>query len=229
MLPAFISFAGVDHTIDDASDLIHLSMKYPYKIEWGFLASERTGRNRYPYWGWVEKFLDQHQSLGPSYKSLHLCGNLARFVSDDDPLPDWGFFVNVLYLMNRVQINHACPDIYRCVKWSRTVHRHIMLQCQEKHPIYNRNDVDWLLDASAGKGISLLTNPIPAHDGRGMLGYAGGINPENVEAILSAIPRPAGAKFWLCMETGVRTDDKFDIKKCEAVMHAVYGPPTGDA
>ena len=55
-------------------------------------------------------------------------------------------------------------------------------------------------------------------------GYAGGLNPDIIGVTLPVIAAcvPAGQPYWIDMESGVRTDDRFDLDKCEFVMMQVY-------
>lgn len=82
------------------------------------------------------------------------------------------------------------------------------------------NCVQMLFDRSGGTGK--VPDTWPRHPGGGVqVGYAGGINPDNVLDVIDAIG-PDGP-YWIDMESGVRTDDWFDLDKCEAVLQAVYG------
>jgi phosphoribosylanthranilate isomerase len=74
-----------------------------------------------------------------------------------------------------------------------------------------------LFDESAGRGISPESwdKPLPGH----VCGYAGGINPSNVQAHIDMIAKVApGYTTWIDMETGVRTDDAFDLAKVRRVL-----------
>jgi phosphoribosylanthranilate isomerase len=45
-------------------------------------------------------------------------------------------------------------------------------------------------------------------------GYAGGLNPDNLEEALININKAVGDnEIWIDTETGVRTDDKLDLEK----------------
>lgn len=89
-------------------------------------------------------------------------------------------------------------------------------------------NVSWLFDRSGGEGVSATRYPAPAYPANqqraGEYGYAGGINPENVASVLERIPNYT-RDYWIDMESGVRTDDQFDLAKCRAVCEAVYGAP----
>lgn len=90
-------------------------------------------------------------------------------------------------------------------------------------------DVSVLLDMSGGKGVSpeewepplsLCCLPVDT-------GYAGGISPDNIEQVLDATEKAVRggekplARYWIDMESGVRTDNKFDLTKVERVLQAV--------
>ena len=74
-----------------------------------------------------------------------------------------------------------------------------------------------LFDESAGRGISPDTwdAPLAGH----FCGYAGGLNPDNVAQNLAIIAKvAAGHETWIDMETGVRTNDVFDLAKARRVL-----------
>jgi hypothetical protein len=81
-----------------------------------------------------------------------------------------------------------------------------------------------LIDPSGGRGISPVWRDVRreidakvATDVR--LGYAGGIRPDNVEYALETID--AAPSAWIDMESGVRTDDRFDLSKVRDVLEKV--------
>ena len=49
-------------------------------------------------------------------------------------------------------------------------------------------------------------------------GYAGGLNIDNVESVIKDLYIVNDDIFWVDMETSVRTNDWFDISKCEKVL-----------
>jgi phosphoribosylanthranilate isomerase len=73
-----------------------------------------------------------------------------------------------------------------------------------------------LLDASGGRGID---TPIEILKTNIKVGYAGGINPDNVADKLSFLLEHVNTgEFWIDMESGVRTDDWFDLDKVVKVL-----------
>ena len=49
-------------------------------------------------------------------------------------------------------------------------------------------------------------------------GYAGGLSAENVEKVIEDLLIVNNSDFWIDMESSVRTNDRFDTKKCEEVL-----------
>jgi hypothetical protein len=207
--PDFITFTGADdHT--DVGEMIALSRAYP--IEWGILFSPtRQGKDpRYPDGPAQSRFAWSGLRL-----AAHLCGGWSREVMAGRPLTavpvDLGIFA-------RIQVNTAAPDIARLRDlqdgWgSRCIAQH---RDAERFPA--DTSVDWLYDASGGRGLQ--PPAWPAHPGR-LAGYAGGIRPDNVCETLDRI-RAVGP-YWIDMESGVRTEDRFDLALCRRVCEAVYG------
>jgi len=74
----------------------------------------------------------------------------------------------------------------------------------------------YLLDQSAGRGIlphywsDVYSN---------IKGFAGGLSPENLDGQLPAIQSVGGDRWWCDMESGLRTDDWFDLDKMNAACH----------
>lgn len=206
-LPSFLTFTG----IDARTDLIRareLSQFYP--IEWGVLLSqERQGKeNRYP----DDQSINFMLAEDMMNFSAHLCGAYAREViaGNDIDIDMRGF--------NRTQINHVSPNQETALAFGNA--RGIA-------PIIQVRDLEFpedegcamLFDRSGGRGIA--TTEWPKHPGDRMVGYAGGISPDNILDVLKAVD--SSGPYWLDMESGLRTDDVFDLDKCEAVAKAVYG------
>jgi phosphoribosylanthranilate isomerase len=76
----------------------------------------------------------------------------------------------------------------------------------------SKNSFAVLFDASGGKGL-LPENWLPPFSGM-RCGYAGGLNPDNLQEQLVKIAKIAnGQSVWADMETGVRTDNRLDLEK----------------
>jgi phosphoribosylanthranilate isomerase len=82
--------------------------------------------------------------------------------------------------------------------------------------IKNRTKMSVLLDASGGRGIDTPVKPLNIPGLK--VGYAGGMNHDNVGDKLYQLLRDAEGDFWIDMESGVRTDDRFDLNKVYKVL-----------
>ena len=205
MKPYFLTFTGVDADTD-FSRLIALSQRYP--LEWGVLFSvNRQGREpRYPSLEAIEEI----RKL-PVSKAAHLCGEYAEAVMVEAPVAiDFTGF-------NRIQINSRRPDAKAIASFAQFRNLGAVMQTREiEFPA--DEGVSLLFDRSGGNGRT--PDAWPKHPGDRMVGYAGGISPDTIEDVLSAID--ASGPHWLDMESGIRTDDRLDLDKCEAVARAVY-------
>ena len=73
-----------------------------------------------------------------------------------------------------------------------------------------------LFDASAGRGVAPEGWPAPIPDH--FCGYAGGINPGNVARHIELIKEAGAEDTWIDMESGVRTENRFDLDKVREVL-----------
>jgi hypothetical protein len=211
--PSFIAFTGVD-----SADLIvgmqDLSRRYP--IEWGVLIDDANGSDPLSPDRAVRAAL--LAASGLRY-AAHVCGEQARLIanSPDEASIDLDGF-------RRVQVNHGfagstVEQVVNCIRFGRARGLRSMLQCLDQFPADAR--LDWLYDTSFGTGKSPDRWPALSADGP-FCGYSGGLNGDNVATVLDVIAAPDGAQYWIDMESGVRTDGRFDLAKCEAVCRAVY-------
>lgn len=216
LLPAFITFTGVDDSTDP-TDMLELSEDYP--VEFGLLFSpKRQGiEPRYPKLSTIEWLVSEL----PLAFSAHLCGADARAVieegrSNHDRLMDY---------FDRAQINTADPSVQpsQIGNWAASCNVRAILQARGGFP--RVASVDVLYDASGGRGI--VPNDWPYGVKSTFCGYAGGLRPENVNAALEVIGFRAN-RYWIDMESGVRDEhNRFSLEKCREVCEAVYGAPAG--
>ena len=224
-----ITFTGIDeHT--DIKMLCAIQKKFPF-VEWGVLASYNWKENgfRYPN----PKFLDWLRDKGLNL-SLHCCGKVAHHGA-------LGMWSNInknllngnLDLFQRAQLNVVNrEDNPLYVSYSIEPLNEVIIQQRsaEDMDLYKTtmrtmrmtpdkyHNFSVLLDASGGRGIDTPINiPIGLEDAK--IGFAGGINPGNVrEKLLYILNQPNVGDFWIDMESGVRTDDWFDIGKVLDVL-----------
>jgi len=208
MMPKFVTFTGLDARTDFIRAR-QIADRWP--VEFAVLYSRsRQGREpRYP--------ADSSPILWSGLRlSAHMCGEWSRQIlsgvrSVNGGAGDLGYFT-------RIQVNTAHPDAGTIRAYAKGWGLRGIAQTRDAFP--SDTQIDWLFDKSGGQGVTPDT--WPAHPGNGRLvGYAGGIGPENVLEVVRAIN--TAEPYWLDMESGVRTDDWLDLDKCQAVCEAVFG------
>ncbi len=223
-----VTITGADDNVS-ADTLFAITRIYPF-VEWGILFSPtRTGTNRYPKNSKVESFLAEKIPL-----SAHLCGQFTRDLFEKGDLmplrvvqPDF----------DRIQLNYNFgksdkwdfENLIKVCDWaSKHLSTSIIFQANksndrtlsammEEYPI--TPNVHFLYDSSGGRGVGIedLGKPFENYTG-----YSGGISDGNIFNVLKMVyDFPSNREVWLDMESGVRTEDIFDIGKVHSVLAAV--------
>jgi hypothetical protein len=216
-LPCFVTFTGPD----DDTDIDRLiGFKRKYSVEFGILFSANQQNNgRYPSLDFIERLHDRGLAL-----SAHICGRYAREIAESGECEDLRktpFSLDRMW--QRVQVNlprdaKVSNDNIR--KFAHSVGAVPILQTRGNFP--KNEDVNWLYDPSGGTGRDTHSWP-DSSENRAFCGYAGGIGPQNVEQVITALqPLVRSQNYWIDMETKVRTNDKFDLDKVEYVLETVY-------
>jgi hypothetical protein len=212
--PAFVTFTG----IDDAAlvkGIVELGQRYP--IEWGVLIDrDKAGSPLFP----DARQIDRFRSAGVRL-CAHLCGSYAREIALglEPPLNLAGF--------SRIQVNHgrdgADDKVVNAVgRYAARQGVRGVLQCNGPFPV-RQTAVDWLYDVSFGEGVRPASYP-PIRSAHPFCGISGGIAPDNVAGLVAERIELAGDyPYWIDMESGVRSDGRFDLDKCRAVCEAVFG------
>lgn len=215
-----VTITGADDAVDVA-DLVSLSRDFPF-VEWGVLFSvNRMGTPRYPSRPWINRVAKAGLRL-----SAHLCGSWARDVARGHLLAPFSTAD-----FGRVQINgygtEFLPGLATLAgdmkrpEWilqARSVET--LQQTVTEAAALPASSV--LFDPSGGRGVEPFAWPRAPLGVR--VGYAGGISPENVEAVVGEILLTNGGRWgtWIDMESGVRTsDDAFSIPRAREVLERV--------
>ncbi len=213
--PEFVTFTGADDATPP-DRMVEIGRRWP--VEWGLLFSrKRQGAGRYPSLDFLGSLRGRGLRL-----AAHVCGAYADEIVDTGACSDFeGLAASLGLEFERIQINTGRsfdPGVFAA--FAARFGARAIAQCRDAFPEDDR--VDWLHDVSAGEGLMPSFRPVPGQQVFG--GYAGGLGPENVAAELVAIARthPVGRRFWIDMETKVRSADVFDLDSCEAVLAAVY-------
>ena len=227
----YVTLTGADDKTN-ASEMKVLSNAYPY-VEWAILFSQnKTKAPRYPSYDWVERNLPQ---LMGCQLSAHLCG---RWV--DDAMKGELTFMDIddgvfFSFFDRIQLNLSGERLNKFLNgetklWNCDLPEiQIILggpyqKCEATFPThaYLSHGAVPLFDCSGGRGI-LTKNWPKVIEGEGgvplLCGYAGGLGPENLEEQLKKIEEVVGDnEIWIDMENNIRTNNVFDLKKCEKVL-----------
>ena len=210
-----VTFSGIDRQTR-VQDLKKLYEKYPF-VEFAFLYSSQAnkkGLGRYPQTVMLKGFKKAGLPM-----ALHLCGQIAHDLVHDG---DWSVVARELDgyidLFDRIQLN-----IPKTKRFSRDLtfpeDKQIIIQLhegtQELFDCYKHlPNVVGFQDASGGRGIAESEWMLPETE---PFGYAGGLGQENVVGVVRALNEICEHDFWIDMETNIRTNDRFDVQKCENI------------
>lgn len=249
-----LGFCGADDSIDP--ELLQLiSSRYSW-VEWGILfRPDLEGTPRYPSKSWVQHLIKVNMESGQFMRlAAHLCKSRCQEVLDGNTdfvhiLAANGFhrFQINATAANGIDMNHSHFATYAAnlkkVMESLPDVEFIFQLNDETRGLYNilrqhpPRNMSVLFDASCGKGVEAASYPSPPTHPDIPCGYAGGIGPENLNAILKLVAHAASGKaVWVDMESSLRvavTDktifeqDQFSISKCfQCIKIAVkYGLP----
>lgn len=223
--PTLITFTGIDNytAVEWLKELVYryLDTEGKQKIEFGVLLGGRINDFRYPDHRTISNFIRGSQKYG--YRlAVHLCGIYARDLLNYGQTPHWLDLSSI----SRIQINasqYSLDQLERVKEVSMTHANFPRIILQHRSSFKNLDPYfHYLYDKSGGRGKEI--DRFPERSLIPPCGYAGGITPENVREILKKIPGDEG--FWIDMESGIRTNGLFDIKKCYQVCEQVWGPLT---
>lgn len=216
----YVSMTGADDAVDVAA-LNDVAQEFPF-VEWAILLMPETfGQARSPSAAWIEGFKAAHRGR---HRAMHLCGSaLLGFVEGRRDILDLmtGFY--------RIQLNLEFGDVEgrydpQALLARMQVHQEFdfIIQYTDKRAgmlpaLAELPNHAILFDASAGRGVAPADWPAPI-EGH-FCGYAGGINPGNVADHIKKIAAVGADDTWIDMESGVRTDDHFDLDKVRAVLN----------
>lgn len=210
-----ITFTGVD-AMTDICALQEIQREFPL-VEFGVLIAGHFG-GRCPDKGYIRELSCSGLNL-----SLHVCGkytkellqtgcwDIIREASDD------------LKGFSRCQLNvsgRKPKEGTKTIVCPPELQEVIIQQRPDDTQIFDsllcKNHISILMDSSGGRGIDTDIIPFRYHK----VGYAGGIYYGNVRDKLSILFSLEEVEtFWIDMESGVRTDDWFDVQKVRKVLN----------
>jgi len=195
---------------------------YPF-VEWGILFSKsKIGSPRYPSNEWIDELVKQDIDL-----SAHFCGWWSKEVIENN---NFNVITELPTQFKRVQLNYS----FRNPTQSNL---NLLVDYAKKHPErsyilqYNKTNkttidklllnilppnIHFLYDASGGRGVEIQSIAEPFLN---YTGYSGGLNPKNIENVCNLIQDvDRSDNVWIDLESGVRTDDHFDVKKVKLLL-----------
>ena len=223
-----VTITGADDSVN-INSLVDLQKKYPF-VEWGILFSlKNTSHDRYPSSDWLGRFFAFifKEKLNVS---AHLCGTFAKEfmlgkISHDS-------IANTLsHLFPRLQINFNFKtsgefDLEKVVEFLKTKEKNeFIFQYNKSNESVLKDfltkekdlkNINMLFDSSGGRGtiIKQISTPLNVYTG-----YAGGLNPDNISDFCKKVVAfPNDSRVWIDTESGVRTNDKFDLTKVEKFL-----------
>jgi hypothetical protein len=221
-----ITMVGIDKNTD-LDYLEKLQEKYPL-AEFVVIISKKWYENGNRYWNPAELYRLRGRKLN---LSVHLCGSVARSAIRDDWTPAMELCGKDFSLFKRAQLNiarseenpdsldlHVPDSLDEVIIQQKSVFETNLFM--DYYTRTHDRKVSVLIDGSGGEGIQsdILILSID-----GKVGYAGGLNPDNVGKTAKMILNCQKANdFWLDMESVVRTNDWFDVKKAEKILENVY-------
>lgn len=215
-----ITFTGIDEKTD-IKTLQEIQRAFPI-VEFGVLMSKnwKENGNRYPNPEWLDSLYYAGLNL-----SCHVCGSYAKAITQK---LEWSHLIDMLgykkYLFNRCQINISSSKPTKQTFFLKTpsFFKEIIIQQKSVDEHETWDAINWhsfmsiLLDASGGLGIDTDIKLWPNCFYK--VGYAGGINHENVADKLAFLIENTRSPFWIDMESGVRSNDWFDLNKVVKVL-----------
>tara|TARA_R110002020_G_scaffold388007_4_gene598738 strand:+ start:5540 stop:6268 length:729 start_codon:yes stop_codon:yes gene_type:complete len=234
----YMTVTGADDNTN-IQGMIELSKDYPF-LEWGILFPTMGG-SRFPSLSWLHKLTSTLEKDKHNLNlSAHLCGDDLLDALDNN------LKIN-LKKFSRIQLNFHGASEYSS---DRYLLKNTVKDFVRKQEDYNRkvifqldgvNDrviseqfnavkfpnVQYLFDTSSGAGILPTTFPMPYP--KITCGFAGGLGPESINKTLFTFKEVLSPtkRFWIDMETQVRTEGELDLNKvaqCAAsVSEVTYG------
>ena len=223
-----LSLCGVDDNTN-INEILKINQEFNF-IEWCILINlEKEGTSRYPKQEFISKLFDNHnlKLVG------HLCGSVVVNLLSNNLIPltkyiDLGFrkFQINATIENGVKlddINNYYNNLlhllrtYDDIEW--VIQRNFQTEsmCQKLELEENLN-ISFLIDSSCGKGIFFFNKDDLNYECNYKLGYAGGINKNNVRHVLKNLSKEYS---WIDMESGLRLEDKFQTKICLEIAKIV--------
>lgn len=210
MTIASITLTGADESTD-IEQLVELLNRFP-AVEVGLLyTATPEGRARYPSRDWLRRAAGELTER----VAIHVCGGGARQELLSGNLSDLTRHAPRVQVNGPVAVSEA-EVLARLVATLITQHNESNLPLLE---VRARNHA-LLIDASGGRGLSPQAWEPPVTEK--LVGFAGGMGPENLAAEYARIYPVSKTGSWVDMEGKLRVDDHFSMAlavQCAGIHH----------
>lgn len=221
-----VTITGADEKVNQLR-LKELSEKFPF-VEWGILfSSSKIGKQRYPSIDWIAALLDHNVPL-----SAHFCGWWSKQILEESNMI---LIHNLTEQFKRVQLNYNFNTNKGLINFEPIIKiakenpdRSIIFQYNKSNKSILDflavrdipNNINFLYDSSGGRGTEIETIGNPIHNF--YTGYSGGLKLTNIVNVCDLIEQcPNENECWIDLESGVRTDNEFDLYLVEAILNIV--------
>lgn len=231
-----VTVTGADNSVE-REDMRAIQKRFPF-VEWGILLSSSAegNRSRFPSRDWINHLVEGHEHYADEYRfklAGHLCGRWVGHICKGN----WTFFEerpDYCGYFDRLQLNFHGQK--------RKVSDNFIESF--KHPVLLREGIGYpqvevifqldgdnnglyemaleadhiqavgLYDISHGAGVLPEEWPTGLYPDS-LIGYAGGLSPENVEEQIIKLEKVEKGPCWIDAETHLRSDDdqQFDLDK----------------
>ncbi len=222
-----VSLTGADDKTNiDTLEL--LGHQFPF-VEWALLyVPGDTGSPRNPTRVWRDRFFER-QVKGSS--AVHLCFKAPFEQILAGTLPSDLLRADRLQLnINARNLDFSDAEVYEVYQRALDLGPELILQYQSvTAPVVerflqnldaaNRARVHVLLDESRGTGQTPSHWSVPSTVEAAYCGFAGGLGPDNISVVLQTL-QTLGRRYWVDMESRIRTNNEFDFSKVLKVLQA---------
>jgi len=220
-----LTITGADDATNQDS-LLDFSNNFGF-VEWGILFSKtKLGEKRYPTLKYINS-LPKELNL-----SAHFCGWWAKEILENK---NYHLINELAPNFKRIQLNYNFkhstgyklfslltylnehPDRSVILQYNNSNSTELDRLLQEDLP----QNLHFLYDSSGGRGTTI--ERIDVSLGSSYTGFSGGLNPDNMSTICTMVVEDAEeVDVWLDLETGVRTEDVFDLVKVKSVLETTH-------
>lgn len=226
----FLSYVTATGADDNTSIEKMVELHQAYRsvnsfVEFAILLRQGEPKQRYPSKEWIQRLFDAYEEHPSMNIAGHICGKYVKDICDGT----WSIlndYSDVWEMFSRIQLNFSLyvndiniPIFLNGFDNDRLHFKQFIFQLKNiNDPVFlaaKNNEIDCvpLFDLSGGRGITPETWPVSDC----LCGYAGGLTPENVTSQIELISTVA-SHAWIDMESGIRTNNEFDLKKVEEIL-----------